>query len=348
MSGLKSLARVTILGSGNQSGESKVVIVTGAAGDLGRQTAIELARYGRPAHIYIADLPREEAKKKEAIDRVIREAYDEPPPVDPKAKKQKQVTTNDSTAATDARAESPRSEVHFLDLDLGSFTSIRQCASDFKEREQHLDILILNAGVLSVKPWTTSEGYECHFGINYVGHALLSRLLIPVMLRTQEEKKENGRLVIVSSEGHMITPKGGIQFERVKTDQRNLSWNKRYGQSKLALTCMTRDLAARYPQLTVAAVHPGRIATGMGTSLVENSRLVRMVTPVTKYITVPLTIGIRNHLWAATSAKVISGSYYEPVGVLAKGSKLSQDESLIKKLSEWTDEELKGRDYLES
>lgn len=208
MAQLMDMARVTLFGSRNDDGVSfnpatdipslkgKVVLITGAAGDLGRQMAVELARYGRPARIYIADLPCDDDTKKALLDRIDREAYG--------------VSQSEGAINTVFR---------FLDLDLTSFESVRGCAAEFASKEKRLDILVLNAGIIRVALGTTKEGYEVHFGLNYLGHALLSRLLLPIMLPTsQQQEGADVRLVVVSSEGHAMAPKGGIQFERLKTD----------------------------------------------------------------------------------------------------------------------------------
>jgi len=176
----------------------KVILITGAAGDLGRQTAIELAKHGRPARLYVADLPRDEAAKQALIDQINREAFGD----------------------SDNMVKS-RTEVRFLDLDLTSFASIRACAAEFVAKEERLDIFMLNAGIIRVATGTTKEGYEIHFGLNYLGHALLSKLLVPTMVRTAtalQHPDSDVRIVIVSSEGHRISPKEGIQFEKLKTD----------------------------------------------------------------------------------------------------------------------------------
>lgn len=52
--------------------------------------------------------------------------------------------------------------------------------------------------------------------------------------------------------------------------------------------------------------------------------------------------GAKNGLWAATAESVESGRYYEPVGVLGRGSGGSRDGEAGKELWEWTDGELKG------
>lgn len=176
--------------------ESKVILVTGAAGGIGRVTATQLARYGRPDSVYVADLPPpDEATKRALVDGITQEAHDNASPKDGK-----------------------KTETRFLDLDLGSFESIQRCAAEFVAREERLDLLILNAGIIRVATGRTREGYESHFGINYLGHALLIKLLMPVMLRTAEAHGGRPRIVIVSSEGWAMAPKGGVLFEKVRTD----------------------------------------------------------------------------------------------------------------------------------
>ncbi|KAI1359415.1 NAD(P)-binding protein [Xylaria arbuscula] len=332
------MLRVTLFGSRNTASNGpsfdpardipslagKVVLITGAAGDLGRETAIELARYGRPARIYIADLPRDESAKAALIDRVTREAYGDEAEQD----------------------SSPRTAIRFLDLDLTSFASVRACAAEFISAEDRLDILVLNAGVIRVPPLLTSEGYELHFGLNYLGHALLARLLVPKLQQTAQSSTDV-RIVVISSEGHAVAPKEGILYSKVKTTCPELSYARRYGQSKLALIGLMRELARRYPDIKSAAVHPGRILTGMADSLRKESMLARVTTPISPLFCVSVPVGIRNHLWVATNPDMVSGTYYEPVGIPAKTSKAAEDEAMPKQLWEWTSTELKGLDVLD-
>lgn len=75
--------------------------------------------------------------------------------------------------------------------------------------------------------------------------------------------------------------------------------------------------------------------------------LARVTAPISPLFCVPVAIGIRNHLWAATSPDMVSGTYYEPVGVPAKISKAAEDPTMPQKLWEWTSSELKGLDVLD-
>lgn len=110
---------------------------------------------------------------------------------------------------------------------------------------------------------------------------------------------------------------------------------------------LVRQLAKRHPEIKIAAVHPGRILTGMADALKKESFLVKITAPIAPFFCVPVSVGIINHLWAATSPDVVSGTYYEPVGVPGKESALAKDEALSAKLQEWTEEQLKSVKGLE-
>lgn len=212
MADFRDMARVTLFGSRNKSGAAfdvtrdlqslagKVILITGAAGDLGSQAAIEIARHGMPARIYVADLPRDAAAKKAVVDSIANKAF--------------------GVGVSEGGKEVARKTIiKFLDLDLTSFESIRTCAAEFMAEETRLDVLLLNAGTIRVAPGKTKEGYEVHFGLNYLGHALLAKLLMPTMKNTiQQQPDSEVRVVFVSSEGHAMVPKGGILFDRLKTD----------------------------------------------------------------------------------------------------------------------------------
>ena len=122
-------------------------------------------------------------------------------------------------------------------------------------------------------------------------------------------------------------------------------YSQRYGQSKLALIHLTRFLSSTYPFVTTAAVHPGRILTGMATALKKESLLVKLTAPIAPFFCVPVKVGIVNGLWAATSKDVVSGRYYEPVGVPGKESGLARDEALGRRLKEWTEEQFGEHGY---
>jgi retinol dehydrogenase-12 len=194
---------------------------------------------------------------------------------------------------------------------------------------------------------TTSNGYEIQFGTNHMGHSLLTKLLMPTLLKTAAEPGADVRVVCLSSIGHVTTSWNGIEFGQLKGEMKWFPSLVRYAQSKLANILFARELAKRYPAITVVAVHPGVVDTelwrtifsgwmGLGGLLNKGKRIF--------YTTVEG--GAKNQLWAATAKKgermgeVKSGEYYTPVGVPGNGSWQSQDMKLAGSLWDWTEKEL--------
>jgi retinol dehydrogenase 12 len=118
-------------------------------------------------------------------------------------------------------------------------------------------------------------------------------------------------------------------------------WTHRYGQSKIALIHLARDLAARYPSIKTASIHPGRILTGIARRLWKETWLGYLTKPLGPLFCVSVMVGVRNHLWAATGKGLVSGKYYEPIGVPDNETKEARDPEMAKKLWEWTDEQFK-------
>jgi retinol dehydrogenase-12 len=189
-------------------------------------------------------------------------------------------------------------------------------------------------------PSTTPRGHEMQFGTNHVGHALLFKLLLPLLLATP-----GARIISTSSRGHKVRiPAGGIVFETLKSPQPELSGVLRYTQSKLANVIYARQIAKHHPSLTSIAIHPEDVLTqlfnkGAVGGGPEIEYLAREIAPK---VGVSLEEGVKNGLWAATAGEVESGRYYEPVGKLGGGSELSRDGALGEKLWEWTEGELEG------
>lgn len=193
------------------------------------------------------------------------------------------------------------------------------------------------------RPGVTAEGYELAFGTNHIGHALLFHLLAPLLAKTAETSATKPRVVSVSSRGHAYElPPGGIAFLTLESAQLELSGVTRYTQSKLANVVYARQIAKHYPFLISVAIHPEDVATqlfskGAQGGGPEIEHLAREVAP---RLGVSLEEGVKSGLWAITAEDVQSGRYYEPVGVLGKGSVLSRDVELGEKLWKWTQGEL--------
>jgi len=242
------------------------------------------------------------------------------------------------------KEEVPSADITFLELDLASLESVKKAADTFSAASNRLDVLMNNAGVMALPPSTTQHGYEIQFGTNHIGHALLTKLLLPILQRTADEKGD-ARIINVSSDGHGLAPKSGLALKEATTDMSSYNTWVRYGHSKLPNVLFTRELARRYPAIKSAAVHPGGVDTGLSLGF-QNSHpwLAFILRPVLLFLKTSQQ-GALTQLFAATSSKVKSGQYYVPTAIENPGSKYSQDQGLAEELWEWTESELAKHGY---
>lgn len=286
----------------------KVILVTGGNVGLGKQCVLDFSRHN-PSQIWLAarNLDRAEA------------------------------------AAHEIKQQVPDAPIKLLELDLTSFESVKKAVKIFYSESDRLDILMLNAGIMATPPGLTTDGYEIQFGTNHMGHALLTKLLLPVLDKTAKSSgNADVRIVSLSSQGHEYAPKGGIQFDTLKTPADGLGAFGRYGQSKLANILWARQLAKVYPQFTIAAIHPGVVRTNLSAGATGFPFVLRMLGGIGNRFLTPVDEGAKNQLWASVSKDVKSGEYYKPVGVGGSVSAYGKDDDLASSLWDWTEKELEG------
>ncbi|MFQ5635247.1 MAG: SDR family NAD(P)-dependent oxidoreductase [Gammaproteobacteria bacterium] len=149
-------------------------------------------------------------------------------------------------------------------IELTDFDSIAAAADEVRKRTPVIDMLICNAGVMSLPRLEQVNGIEKQFVVNHLGHfALVNRLLPQVVAAPQ------GRVVVVSS-GSAIrqAPQAGIEFDNL-SGERDYDPGRAYGQSKLANVLFALELARRLADTTATAnsLRPGVIPTNLGRHL---------------------------------------------------------------------------------
>lgn len=234
-------------------------------------------------------------------------------------------------------------DITWLPLDLMSLDSIRDAASSFTAQSSRLDCLILNAGVMALPPGNTEMGHEIQFGTNYTGHFLLTKLLLPTLLKTVEEPGADVRVVTVSSIGHNLAPRFSMFLDQDKLSRADT--NVRYGASKASNILFAAELARRYPALTSVSVHPGVIYTDLYVSMVQRFGAIgTMAASILKKFGQTIPQGALNELWAAVGAKkgdIVNGAYYVPVGHYKPYNMYANNADMAKALWDWTDAEIK-------
>lgn len=148
-----------------------------------------------------------------------------------------------------------KGRVEVRQVDVSDLESVRTLAKALVADGRPVDVLVNNAGVLGVPHAVTPEGVEMHFATNYLGHFLLTRLLLPVL---------TDRVVVVSSREHRS---GRIQLDDLGWERRPYRPFQAYGDSKLADLLFMRELDRRLraegSALRAVAAHPGASATAI-------------------------------------------------------------------------------------
>jgi len=72
----------------------------------------------------------------------------------------------------------------------------------------------------------TKEGFEAQFGTNYMGHAVLLKLLLPKMLQATELEGGDVRFIMLSSTGHKMAPPEGIKYDELKNAEAGTRWSR--------------------------------------------------------------------------------------------------------------------------
>ncbi len=208
---------------------ARVAVVTGANAGLGLESAKALA--GAGAHVVMA--ARDQDRARAARGEIV--------------------------------AAHPGASLEMVELDLGSLESARTAAAVIAGTHPTVDILINNAGLMALPERRTADGFEMQFGVNHLGHWVLTAGVVPSLLAA-----EAARVVTVTSTAHHFG-------RRVDPDNPNLEgtytpW-KGYGRSKLANYHFALGLQREFERRELPArslvAHPGLSNTNLQTHTMD-------------------------------------------------------------------------------
>ena len=150
----------------------------------------------------------------------------------------------------------PRPQVRALDL--ADPASVATLVSQWSSP---LDILILNAGLVTAGLERTRQGWELQFATNHLGHFALARGLHP-HLATAAAARAGSRIVVLSSTAHMRAP---VDFDDIHFHHRTYDPQIAYAQSKTANSLFAVEATRRWQAegIVANAVNPGGVATGL-------------------------------------------------------------------------------------
>jgi len=275
----------------------KVAVVTGASAGIGEESAKELARHG--AKVYVGARSEERAKA--------------------------------SIARIEKAVPAAKGKLQFLHVDLCDLEGVRRAAKELSDKEQKIDILLNNAGVMAEPYKLTKDGVETQFQTNHLGPFLFTNLLLPKI-----EASSDPRVVNTSSLGHQFAA-ADCDFSSLEIVNKDFgsTW-KRYGNSKLANILFANELGKKHPKILANSCHPGNVYTELtrgptASYGIVSYPLTHILQPVMAYAGIMLhaPAGALTQLYLSTSEEVsknkITGRYYVPIAIEKQPTKAVND-----------------------
>lgn len=158
------------------------------------------------------------------------------------------------TAISDIKSHCPHSKgtLQPFIADLSSLQTIKPAVTAFLAQSYRLDVLFLNAGVMTPPPNSkTADGYDLELGTNCLASFLLVQLLLPIMETTASHfchPNPSIRIAWVSSLLNISTPSGGVQFDAATGAPKQLKAMENYMQSKAGVYLLAQEFALRQSQ----------------------------------------------------------------------------------------------------
>jgi len=244
--------------------QGKTVVITGATSGIGEVAALRLARMGARI-VFVA---RDEARAE----------------------------------ATLAKLKAAGPAAHSCHLaDLSSLAAMKHLASEIRSAEEHIDVLINNAGAYFETRQTTVDGLERSFALNHMAYFVLTAGLFLSL-------KPGSRIVSTASDAHRMAR---LDFDDLQAEKRYKGFTV-YGTTKLMNILFTRELARKLEGSGVSAfcLHPGFVATRFADN---NSGMMGAIFAVLKnLIAISPEKGAKTivHLASAPGIESLSGTYW--------------------------------------
>lgn len=205
--------------------DGKYIVVTGANGGIGYETAKQL--YGQGARVIM--VCRNESRGESAL-----------------------------ASIRDSAATSGDSGLYLVIGDMAEADGVSRAAEGISSVTSHLDVLVNNAGAFFGERRENSAGVEYTFALNHLGYFRLTASLMPML-----QAAEQARIVSVSSEAHRFTGiRWDDVFFESRRYRGFTAYGQSKLMNILFTRELARRLASDSPSITANCLHPGFIKTG--------------------------------------------------------------------------------------
>jgi len=210
--------------------DGKTCLVTGASSGLGRAAAVELARRG--GRMILACRPGRD------------------------------------TICDEIRRESGSQSVELVEVDLADLRSVHRCCDELRDRVVHIDIALLNAGLMTPAARQSPQGYDTMLAVHFLANRVMIDRWLADGVIDPSQAGETPRIVFVSSEAHRSSADLDIERLDAFTPYGMKDAMRYYGLSKLALCTYATELSRRLNpgdgiEVAVHSLCPGGVATNI-------------------------------------------------------------------------------------
>ncbi|KAF2479441.1 short-chain dehydrogenase [Neohortaea acidophila] len=293
----------------NQAG--RVFIVTGGYAGVGKELCKIL--YGKNGTVYVAGRSQEKGDK----------------------------------ALAEIKAAHPSSDgrVEFLKLDLSDLATIKPAVDEFTRREQRLDVLTNNAGVMQPAQGSKdSHGHELTIGTNCLGPYLLTQLLTPLLQKTAASNSPGSvRVTWAASLATSFCPTGGVAWDE-QTGNPKLHGQSmtNYAQTKGANVLLAKGYVAQHSKdgIVSNAWNPGNLKSELqrGMKWFETFLIAPILFPTYFGAYTELFAG-----WSEEAGKVdTKAAYIGPWGRFVTLRKDVDETKEVERFIEWCEKETKA------
>lgn len=178
-------------------------------------------------------------------------------------------------AGLDIARKSGSEKVEMSYVDLSDLDSVVALSDELARRNETIDVLVCNAGLMPSKATVSKQGYDVMFAVHYLANHLLVRRLLTSGVIPNDVYAANGRrsariprIVFVASEAHRSSDHLDFRAFGAFTPYPESEVLLHYAASKLALLTFAAELSRRLstvsgPSVAVHGLCPGPIASGI-------------------------------------------------------------------------------------